>query len=85
MLNAQTHCNHTHPAGKQGICDWAVLQRIQMKRFSHWIHSYSLFILLGETETLPLVSERPQYPLNSPEQRKRHSEEQNEPEQLIMM
>lgn len=56
------HTVITHPAGEQGIYDWAGLHRIQMKRFSHWIHSYSLFILLGETETLPLCSERPPYP-----------------------
>lgn len=79
------HTVITLAASKQGIYDWAVLQRIQMKRFRYWIHSYSLFILLGETETLPLFSERPRHPVNSPEQRKCHSEEQNEPEQLIMM
>lgn len=70
MLNAQTE----HTCNKQGIYDWAVLQRIQMKLFSHWIHFYSLFILLGETETLLLFTERPRYPLNAPEQRGRHSE-----------
>lgn len=63
MLNAQTVYTHrNHIPGKQGIYDWAVLQRVQMKRFSHWIHSYSLFILLGETETLPHDSERPWAP-----------------------
>lgn len=61
MLNAQTeHTHFNHTPSKQGIYDWAVLQRIQMKQFSHWIHSYSLFILLGDTETLPLFSQRPQ-------------------------
>lgn len=42
----------------QGIYDWALLQRIQMKQFSHLIHSHSLFIRLGETEALGSSSQR---------------------------
>lgn len=53
MVNAQTE----HTPNKQGIYDWAVRQRILMKLFSHWIHFYSLFIQLGETETLLLFTE----------------------------
>lgn len=58
--NAQTYLsahNHTPHTDTRRIYDWALLQRIQMKQFSHLIHSHSLFILLGETEALGFSSQ----------------------------
>ena len=62
---------HTDWAHIQGIYDWALLQRIQMKQFSHLIHSHPLFIPLGETETLGLLfsEKRPRNPIYSHEQK----------------
>lgn len=54
-----TYCSHTLPyTDMQRIYDWALLQKIQMKQFSHLIHSHPLFIPLGETETLGFSSQR---------------------------
>lgn len=67
----QALTQHTDWAHIQGIYDWALLQRIQMKQFSHLIHSHPLFIPLGETETLGLLfsEKRPWNPIYSHEQK----------------
>lgn len=61
MHKLSTQSEHiviTHHTGIHDFYDWALLQRIQMKQFSHLICSYSLFILLRETETLCFSSQR---------------------------